>query len=275
MTTNGSSYIEERRKTNMNNIERWQNWSQSINYVVEQFNDVITNLSDRLNIAETTIQALNTKIDILCKCTDTKYVKLQYDTIQIMSSDRTYYTKTCGVFSYPGVTNTSVELPNIVYVYSTQSNKGVFVNNEKVYAKPVGEFYLPFTEFTGSDNGAIITIKTDNAQKIGKDLDLYFSINPSINSSSIGSKYDYTNNDIAKLTVKINYSQVVVKELITLDDSKLSQTIVSTIMPNEMNTIDKHGIQVGQYSVIGSPSNKANSGSSTRGGGSNGASTRH
>lgn len=35
MTNNGSTYIEERRKTNANNTERWQKWSQSINYVVE------------------------------------------------------------------------------------------------------------------------------------------------------------------------------------------------------------------------------------------------
>jgi len=35
MTTNGSSYIEERRKNNENNLKRWQDWSYSINYVVD------------------------------------------------------------------------------------------------------------------------------------------------------------------------------------------------------------------------------------------------
>jgi len=59
-------------------------------------------------------------------------------------------------------------------------------------------------------------------------LDLYFSINSSLKDDSIGED----NNDIAKLSIKINYSQVVVKDLITLDKSKLGKTIVTkTVIP--------------------------------------------
>jgi len=153
-----------------------------------------------------------------------RYVKLQYNSIQIASSDRQYYTKTCGVFSCSNINNT---VPNIVYAYSTQTNKGLYINNQPVYEKHVGDFssdtyYMPFMQFTGSDAGTIIMIKTNNAEKIGNSLDLYFSIDPSINSASIGSGYDSNNNDIAKLTVNINYSQLVVKDLITLDKSKLA-----------------------------------------------------
>ena len=258
MTNNGSTYIEERRKTNANNTERWQKWSQSINYVVEQFNDVITNLTDRLNMAETTIQALNTKINMICEDVNVRYVKLQYNSIQIASSDRQYYTKTCGVFSCSNINNT---IPNIVYAYSTQTNKGLYINDQPVYEKHVGDFtyYMPFMQFTGSDAGTIITIKTDNAEKIGNSLDLYFSIDPSIKSASIGSGYDSNNNDIAKLTVNINYSRLVVKDLITLDKSKLAQTIINTTMiPAEMKTIEKQGISLGQYTTINTPAATAN-----------------
>lgn len=260
MTNNGSSYIEERRNINKNNIKRWQGWSQSINYVVEQFNDVITNLTDRLNIAETTIQALNTKIDMICDHVDARYVKLQYDTIQIASSDRHYYTKTCGVFSCSSINK---EVPNIVYVYSKQTNKGVYINNQPVYEKHIGDFslsdttyYMPFMQFTGSDAGTIITIKTDNAEKLGNNLNLYFSVDSSIKSTSID---EPNNNDIAKLTVNINYSQVVVKDLVTLDKSKLTQAIINkTAIPAEMMAIDKLGTTIGQYTTINTPANVAN-----------------
>ena len=279
MTNNGSTYIEERRKTNTNNINRWQKWSQSINYVVEQFNDVITNLTDRLNIAETTIQALNTKIDMLCEGVDAKYVKLQYNSIQIASSDRQYYTKTCGVFSCSSINKA---VPNIVYAYSTQTNKGLYINDQPVYEKHVGDFstdsttyYMPFMQFTGSDAGTIITIKTNNAEKIGNSLDLYFSIDPSINSASIGSGYDSNNNDIAKLTVNINYSQLVVKDLITLDKSKLAQTIINTTMiPAEMKIIEKQGISLGQYTTINTPATTANNRGTTRSGNNSNSTTR-
>lgn len=260
MTNNGSSYVEERRNTNKNNIEKWQGWSQSINYVVDQFNDVITNLTDRLNIAETTIQALNTKMDLVCTYIgDAKYVKLQYDSIQIASSDKQQYAKTCGVFSFTGQ---NANIPNIVYVYSKQTNNGVYVNNQPVYEKHIGDFsssdttyYMPFMQFTGSDAGTIITIKTDNAEKLGNNLNLYFSIDSSIKNSSI----DEPNDNIAKLAVNINYSPVVVKDLITLDKSKLSQAIINrTAIPAEMKAIDKLGTTIGQYTTINTPANMAN-----------------
>lgn len=279
MTNNGSTYIEERRKINANNIERWQKWSQSINYVVEQFNDVITNLTDRLNMAETAIQALNTKIDMMCTHVDTRYVKLQYNSIQIASSDRQYYTKTCGVFSCSS-TNTAV--PNTIYAYSTQTNNGLYVNEQPVYEKHIGDFsidsdiyYMPFMQFTGSDAGTIITIKTDNAEKIGNSLDLYFSIDPSIKSASIGSGYDSNNNDIAKLTINVNYSQLVVKDLITLDKSKLAQTIINTtIIPGEMKAIEKQGISLGQYTTINTPATIANKRGLTQSGNTSNLTTR-
>lgn len=252
MTNNGSSYIEERRKTNENNLKRWQEWSYSINYVVEQFNDVVANLSERLSIAENTIEALNIKINN----GDMDYVKLQYDNIQIPSSNRQYYTRTCGVFS--NVTSSGrVIKPNNVYVFATQSNQGVFVNNVQVVEKHNDEdrYYEPFLKFSGSDTGTIITIKTDNAEKIGNNLDLYFSINSSLRDNSIGED----NNDIAKLSIKINYSQLVVKDLITLDKSKLGQTIITkTPIPAEMQEIVKYGIQVGQYSAIKTAAATAN-----------------
>ena len=241
MTTNGSSYIEERRKNNENNLKRWQDWSYSINYVVDQFNDVVANLTERLSIAENTIEALNIRINK----GDNDYVMLQYDTIQIPSSNRQYYTRTCGVFS--NVTSTGSVKPNNVYVFTTQSNPGVFVNNTQVEEKRKNDYYDPFLKFSGSNTGTIITIKTDNAEKIGNNLDLYFSINSSLKDDSIGED----NNDIAKLSIKINYSQVVVKDLITLDKSKLGKTIVTkTVIPQEMQEIAKYGVQVGQYTAI-------------------------
>ena len=242
MTNNGSSYIEERRKTNENNLKRWQNWSYSINYVVDQFNDIVANLTEQLSIAENTIEALNIRINK----GDMDYVMLQYDTIQIPSSNRQYYTRTCGVFSNVASSN-SVIKPNNVYVFATQSNPGVFVNNAQVEEKHKDNYYDPFLKFSGSNTGTIVTIKTDNAEKIGNNLDLYFSINSSLKDASI--KED--NNDIAKLSIKINYSQVVVKDLITLDKSKLGKTIVTnTVIPQEMQEIAKGGVQVGQYTAI-------------------------
>jgi len=43
---------------NESNLKQWQNWSVDINYVVSQFNDVVQNLTDKLELAETTANAL-------------------------------------------------------------------------------------------------------------------------------------------------------------------------------------------------------------------------
>jgi hypothetical protein len=43
---------------NESNLKQWQNWSIDINYVVSQFNDVVQNLTDKLELVETTANAL-------------------------------------------------------------------------------------------------------------------------------------------------------------------------------------------------------------------------
>ena len=50
--------INKRQATNNDNINKWRNWSESINEVVSQFPSIVENLTERLDIAEMTINAL-------------------------------------------------------------------------------------------------------------------------------------------------------------------------------------------------------------------------
>ena len=239
-----------------NNIKQWQDWSVSINYVVDQFNDVIENLTERLDIAETTIDALMTKINHM----DDTYVKLQYNSITIMSN-RTYYTKTCGVYSDISKDGTSKYSSNTIYVYSDRTVHGLYVNNYPVYEKHIGNFskntnsyYMPFMHFSGSNQGVILNIKTNNADKFGGNTNLYFSLD-----STLGSLAPKSNDDITQqLQVKINYASVTQKSLYTLDKSQLSQAIIknSAMIDNKM-AIDKDGIAIEQYSTTKTVANVA------------------
>lgn len=261
-----------------NNIKQWQDWSVSINYVVDQFNDVIENLTERLDIAETTIDALMTKINHM----DDTYVKLQYSSLTIMSN-RTYYTKTCGVYSDVSKSDTRYS-SNIIYVYSDRTVHGLYVNDYPVYEKHIGNFsnstnsyYMPFMQFSGSNQGVILNIKTNNADKIGGNTNLYFSLD-----STLGSLAPSPTDDIItqQLQVKINYSAVTQKSLYTLDKSQLSQTIIkNTAMIDNKRAIDKDSVAIEQYSTTKTVANAAEqkssktSGNSTRSG-SSGSTTR-
>ena len=238
-----------------NNIKQWQDWSVSINYVVDQFNDVIENLTERLDIAETTIEALMTKINHM----DQTYVKLQYNSITIMSN-RTYYTKTCGVYSDVSKNNPKYPV-NIVYVYSDRTVHGLYVNDQPVYEKHIGDFsnntnsyYMPFMQFSGSNQGIILNIKTNDADKIGGNTNLYFSLD-----STLGSLQPSQNDDTTQqLQVKINYSSVAQKSLYTLDKSQLSQTIIkNTAMIDNKRAIDKDSVAIEQYSTTKTVANAA------------------
>ena len=244
------------RKTALdNNIKQWQDWSVSINYVVDQFNDVIENLTERLDIAETTIEALMTKINHM----DDTYVKLQYNSISIISN-RTYYTKTCGVYSDISKGDTRYS-SNIIYVYSDRTIHGLYINDYPVYEKHIGDFsnntnsyYMPFMQFSGSNQGVILNIKTNNADKIGGNTNLYFSLNSSLSALQL----DPTNDITQQLQVKINYSAVAQKSLYTLDKSQLSQTLIkNTAMANNKIAIDKDSVPIKQYSTTKTVANAA------------------
>ncbi len=112
-----SSIYELRKRQDDNNLKRWQDWSVSINYVVEQFNDVISNLTERLDMAESAIEALKFRID-----NDNNYVKLQNSELQIPSSDKSTYSRPCGVFS------NVQDGANIFYVYSNKTISGLYLN---------------------------------------------------------------------------------------------------------------------------------------------------
>jgi len=85
---------------------------------------VIENLTDRLEFNEMTIDALSYKI----ANPDTTYIKLQYDSIQTMSSNEDVtYTKSCGVYS---ARNDSED--NVVYVYSNVTLPGLYFDDSSV-----------------------------------------------------------------------------------------------------------------------------------------------
>lgn len=249
-----SSTFYLRREINDSNIKQWQNWSVDINYVVDQFNDIVQNFTERLDMAETTIDALNVKIQKISEqleSHDLRYVKLQYSSIEIGSSKNAVYTRSCGVYSY------MYGQPNVVNVFSTKTIPGLYVNNTQVYAHHVETYSNPFLKISGSDAGTVINIKADNIAKMGEDIVLYFSVDPSLQDASI-EHFDPDNNDLTKLTIKVKYSQVAQRQLITIDKSALAKTITEKVpMATDMITIDKFAKSVGKYSTIKTVANIA------------------
>ena len=251
--------IDKRQATNNDNINKWRNWSESINEIVSQFPTIVENLTERLDIAEMSIKALEEKISHM-KLEDNKWVKLQQDTIEISSSKNAIYTKSCGVFSSvdPGKQNT-------IYVYSEKSISGLYINNTKLYASTIGGWAQPFVTFAGSDAGTMFQIKSDNTTKIGENIKLYFSTDPSIKFND----YHADNNDIARLTVKINYAQAkIVTRPIINDNSKLNKVLQANTMNlaelEDVKTVEKVYVPVGQYSTINTPSRTAGGLSTTK-----------
>ena len=172
--------IDKRQANNNDNINKWREWSNSINAVVSQFPSIVENLTERLNIAEMTIKALEEKINHIDTSIDMEYVKLQQDTIEISSSKDAIYTKSCGIFS-----SVDSSRQNTIYVYSEKSINGLYVNNTKLYASTIGEWAQPFVTFAGSDAGTMFQIKTDNMTKIGENIKLYFSTDSSAAQQAI------------------------------------------------------------------------------------------
>lgn len=252
--------IDKRQATNNDNINKWRNWSDSINEIVSQFPSIVENLTERLDIAEMTIKALEEKISHM-SLVDNKWVKLQQDTIEISSSKDAIYTKSCGIFS-----SVSTGKQNTIYVYSEKSISGLYINNTKLYASTIGEWAQPFVTFAGSDAGTMFQIKTDNTTKIGENIKLYFSTDPSIKFND----YRADNNDIARLTVKINYAQAkIITRPIINDNSKLNKVLQANTMNlagelKDIKTVEKVYVPVGQYSTINTPSRTANGLSTTK-----------
>ena len=252
--------IDKRQATNNDNINKWRNWSESINEIVSQFPIIVENLTERLDIAEMTIKALEEKISHM-SLDDNKWVKLQQDTIEISSSKDAIYTKSCGIFS-----SVSTGKQNTIYVYSEKSISGLYVNNTKLYASTIGEWAQPFVSFAGSDAGTMFQIKTDNTTKIGENIKLYFSTDPSIKFND----YRADNNDIARLTIKINYAQAkVITHPIINDNSKLNKVLQANTTKlaeglKDIKTVEKVYVPVGQYSTINTPSRTANGLSTTK-----------
>lgn len=251
--------IDKRQATNNDNINKWRNWSESINEVVSQFPIIVENLTERLDIAEMSIKALEEKISHMT-LVDNKWVKLQQDTIEISSSKNAIYTKSCGVFS-----SVDSGKQNTIYVYSEKSISGLYINNTKLYASTIGGWAQPFVSFAGSDAGTMFQIKTDNTTKIGENIKLYFSTDPSIKFND----YRADNNDIARLTVKINYAQAkIVTRPIINDNSKLNKVLQANTMNlaelEDVKTVEKVYVPVGQYSTINTPSRTASGLSTTK-----------
>lgn len=243
-----SSTFYLRRQMNDANLKQWQSWSIDINYVVDQFNDVIQNLTDKLDLANTTINALTLKVNKLAERVeydDLRYVKLQHNSISINSTKNTIYTKACGVFSF------DMNKPHKVYIISTKTINGLYINNIPVYENRIGSYNNSFTSISGSDEGNIISITSDNMTKIGGNIELYFSLNPSLNDNAIGSYFNENNNTTARLIIKPDYSQIVIKPIVTVDKSALSKTLTNqTAMSTNAMTVSKYGAQIGQYSTV-------------------------
>lgn len=265
MAGNSSTYFL-RQEANKSNLDRWAAWSIGINHVVDQFNTVITDLSDRLEMAETTIDSLLIKINELQKAnaaiTAPDYVRLQYSQLEIASSDRQVYTRSCGVFSFDNKYHDD-HVSNTVYVYSDRSVNGLYVNGATVYASKIGRFLTPFTEFTGSEKGIMAKIKTDNADKVLREnVNLYFSLDASIKDTSIDDP-----SVAAKLQLKIKYSPVVIKEIAPIDkkESKLF-TALTNVTPKIADTyvVQASLPVVSQYSVKETVAKTAKTGIATK-----------
>lgn len=247
--------INKRQATNNDNINKWRNWSESINEVVSQFPSIVENLTERLDIAEMTINALQEKIKHMkFNDKDNKWVKLQQDTIEISSSKDAIYTKSCGIFS-----SVDASKQNTIYVYSEKSINGLYVNNAKLYTTTIGDYAQPFISFAGSDAGTMFQIKTDNTTKIGENIKLYFSTDPSIKFNN----YSANNNDITRLIIKVNYAPTRVNVRSSINDnSKLSKVLQTNTMKlsdelKDIKTVEKVYVPVGQYSTGKTPSRVA------------------
>ena len=108
-------------------------------------------------------------------------------------------------------------------------------------------------QFSGSNQGVILNIKTNNADKIGGNTNLYFSLD-----STLGSLASAPNNITQQLQVKINYSAVAQKSLYTLDKSQLSQTLFkNTAMIDNKMVINKDSVAIEQYSTTKTVANAA------------------
>ena len=109
-------------------------------------------------------------------------------------------------------------------------------------------------------------IKSDNTTKIGENIKLYFSTDPSIKFND----YKADNNDIARLTIKINYAQAkVITRPIINDNSKLNKVLQANTTKlaeglKDIKTVEKVYVPVGQYSTINTPSRTANGLSTTK-----------
>lgn len=235
-----SSLYEWRKQINNANIDQWKSWSVDINYVVEQFNNVIQTVTDRLGTIENSIESLMIRCNEMEKYIEAipPYVKLQHKEIDINSCKVAAYAKTCGVFSH--TTN-----ENKIYVYVNKTVKNLFVDGVQVESNTNdNNAYLPFMDFSGSVNGTIHTIKTDNADKFN-DIKLAFSFNDTLTS--------FTPNDssTAILDVKITYHSVVIPKIQTIDKSSLSTAIINQ-QPVIENTqvIDKQAMSINQYSTV-------------------------
>jgi hypothetical protein len=245
--------IDKRQANNNDNIKKWREWSNSINAIVSQFPSIVENLTERLDIAEMTIKALEEKIKHM-NSGDNKWVKLQQDTIEISSSKEAIYTKSCGIFS-----SVDSSMQNTIYVYSEKSINGLYVNNTKLYASTIGEWAQPFTTFAGSDAGTMFQIKTDNMTKIGENIKLYFSTDSSIKFND----YNSDNNDIARLIIKVDYAPVRVNARPYINDnSKLSKVLQTNIVKlsdklKDIKTVEKVHVPVGRYSAGNTPSRTA------------------
>ena len=250
--------INKRQATNNDNINKWRSWSESINEVVSQFPSIVENLTERLDIAEMTIKALEEKINHMSTQGDNKWVKLQQDTIEISSSKDAIYTKSCGIFS-----SVDSGKQNTIYVYSEKSINGLYVNNTKLYTSAIGNYIMPFASFAGSDAGTMFQIKTDNMTKLGEPIKLYFSTDVSVLSASIGKGYEPSNNDITCLTIKVNYAQTkfIMRPPIN-DNSKLGKVLQTNTVKlaeelKDVKTVEKVYVPVGQYSAGKTPSRTA------------------
>lgn len=273
-----SETFKSRQKINEANIKQYQSWSVGINYVVQQFDDTVARLQEQLDAANMSIDALITRLDTAEKVihdisaelarAEFNYVRLDSNSLVAYSAPTYYYTYPCGVFS--NIFNED----NIVYVYSDTTVKGVWFDDDQftyIGGKSTGntQYYLPFGVFSGSNAGSMHIIKTFNASKIKKDVNLYFSFKNRFESSKLDNitVYDAENNKIpaAKFTLKISHSNVVPKSLETVNQSKLSEVMIQNSMQVTSETMmtskvahTYKGKAIGQYSATKTVASIAN-----------------
>lgn len=249
MAGNSSVYIL-RQQRNESNLKQWQDWSLDINYVVSQFNEVIQNLQDRLDLAEMNIEALMNRIEN----TNQSFIKVQYSTIEIKTSKNTY-TKSCGVFSYENNNG-----DNKIYVYANKTVDGLTFDGKDIKLDSVaatgGNKYLPFAEFTGSGEGTMHTIKSNNITSGIKNVELYFTFDSSFTTTSWENRTKDTSH--ATLTIVPKYGKVEPKHLLDLHENALSKaTTLNTPISVPALAITKEAKNVNQFSVTKTAAIKA------------------